>query len=182
MDRRENEGGVAADLPKPSNEKVKAWMAKIKAKKAEATGGQHGDINSTAATGDGGSYTSHKRRRDEQQRVNEADDARSDDMELDDDLDDGQASAGQYLLPAAAGMHQPPLPPLPPPREDVPLVALRRERLRIACLERFVRENEQYGTMRGYSKTSRSCRDEGMFVGLGGMLGRCVVGLRMDGW
>lgn len=145
-------------------------MAKIKAKKAEAAGGQRGDSDSTGAAGGSGSYTSHKRRRDEQQRANEADDARSDDMELDDDLDDGQANAGQYHPPV----------PSPPTREDVPLVALRRERLRIACLERFVKENEQYGTMRGYSKTSRSCRDEGMFVGLGGMLGRCVVGVRCD--
>lgn len=56
--------------------------------------------------------------------------------------------------------------------EDVPSVSLRREELRKDCLQRFADVNEEYGKMIGYSKTCRSCREDGMVVGLSGMFGR----------
>lgn len=195
-----NGAAAAPEVPKPSNDKVKSWMEKIKAAKAKAvaTGGEQERHNTEAP----GSYSGagkrmhsrdrdptvanlhiHKRRREEGDDggTNDGDEAVSDDnMELDDDDDDDDdvqfPSAAAVAAAAAAAMPsevlQPPLPP-PPPREDVPSVAVRRERLRQDCLNRFAEENERYGAMSGVSKTSRCCRTEGMASGLSGMFGRC---------
>ena len=89
----------------------------------------------------------------------------SDDMEVDEDVARG------------VELTEPPEVPPPPPApvrllEDVPSVSLRRETLRRRCLERFANENSIYGQMDGYTKTSKSCRDEGMAKGLSGMFGR----------
>lgn len=194
-----NGAAAAPEVPKPSNDKVKSWMEKIKAAKAKAvaTGGEQERHNTEAP----GSYSGagkrmhsrdrdptvanlhiHKRRREEGDDggTNDGDEAVSDDnMELDDDDDDDDdvqfPSAAAVAAAAAAAMPsevlQPPLPP-PPPREDVPSVAVRRERLRQDCLNRFAEENERYGAMSGVSKTSRCCRTEGMASGLSGMFGR----------
>lgn len=115
-----------------------------------------------AAAGDEGivaavDETPKKHRREQAQ-----DEASSDDMEVDKDI--------------AKEVEQLPRPPeiVHPtrPDQDLPSVALRRERLRVECLDHFANENQKYGNMTGYSKTSRSCRTEGMKKGLSGMYGR----------
>lgn len=100
---------------------------------------------------------------DETTKRHPQDEASSDDMEVDKDI--------------AKEVEQLPRPPeiVHPtrPDQDLPSVALRRERLRVECLDHFANENQKYGNMTGYSKTSRSCRTEGMKKGLSGMYGRC---------
>lgn len=156
-------GEPAPSAPTLSSDKIKLWKANILASKAKEAGGTAGGGSDA---GGGSVEATRKRGRDE---AVGSDSASSDDMEVDEDI------GGEVELPA-------PLEVVPPqanivvavPRllEDVPSVALRRENLRKDCLERFANENLKHGQMSGYSKTSRSCREEGMAKGLSGMFGR----------
>lgn len=174
-DRGVEQEEAVAGIPKPSSDKVKSWMEKIKAAKTKKALGCDGEDSSS---NDGTTkLTIHKRRREDNKAGTEEqeEETLSDDMDVDDDDGDDRV-----MMPADfAADIQPPL-PRPPPREDVPSVSLRRETLRQNCLERFAQANVQYGAMRGLSKTSRSCREEGMAVGLSGMFGR-LVGLKPGG-
>lgn len=156
---------TAPAVPQPSSDKVKSWMAKIKAAKAKAAGDGVDNNNSNDSNSGNSRYrnsNAHKRRREEE------DNASSDDMDVDEDMGDDN----EQPVPLPAPFLVPSPPPPQPPREDVPAVSVRREELRKDCLERFATENAKHGAMAGYSKTSRSCREEGMAVGLGGMFGR----------
>ena len=126
-----------------TKEKVQSWKAKIMAAKAKA----NADIVVVGSEMGEAAHgeTPRKRRRDQS-----LDGAFPSDMGVDRDV----AKKVELL------------------DQDVPSVALRRERLRIECLDHFAKENLRYGNMAGYSKTSRSCRSEGMTIGLGGMFGR----------
>ena len=66
-----------------------------------------------------------------------------------------------------------------PVDEDSPRVALRREQLRAQCLLAFAEENSKYGKMQGWSKTARSCREDGMVVGMQGMFARVLWSQKM---
>lgn len=177
---REEIGAAVPDVANPSNEKVKSWMAKIKARKMaqESSGGGHDAQNSRVSHAAGGGvvqWKTYKRKREADEEEKDA--PSDDDMDVDDDID----SEGDPPTPPPPSMlstGMPPAPyhpaqlPPPPPREDVPYVALRRETLREDCLERFAKKNAAIGPMRGLSKTSRTCRDEGMTVGLSGIYSR----------
>ncbi|CAM9305110.1 unnamed protein product, partial [Laminaria digitata] len=166
--------------PAPSTDKINTWKEKIAAAKAKAAaaaaaaaeggaatastppGGDAGGNAGGSADGDGGAVRGATRKRS---RGESGDGSSSDDMEVDEDV------AREVELT------EPPEVPPPPPEparllEDVPSVSLRRETLRKGCLERFANENSTHGPMLGYSKTSKSCRDEGMAKGLSGMFGR----------
>ena len=153
--------------PVPSTDVISTWKAKIaaaKAKAAAAAEGAGGDAGGNAE-GDGGAARGATRKRN---RSEGEDGSSSDDMEVDEDVARG------------VEMTEPPEVPPPPPAparllEDIPSVSLRRETLRRGCLERFANENSVYGKMTGYTKTSKSCRDEGMAKGLSGMFGRWVL-------
>lgn len=159
----------AEQAPAPSSDKISTWKAKIAAAKAKAAAAAAAAAAGAAQPGGGaggiageGSGASRKRNRSEG-----GDGSSSDDMEVDDDVAKG------------VELTEPPevLPPPPAPvrlLEDVPSVSLRRETLRKRCLERFADENSTHGPMMGYSKTSKSCREEGMAKGLSGMFGRWV--------
>lgn len=156
-------------VPVPSTDKISSWKAKIAAAKAKAAaaaaGGAPGGDAGGNAEGDGGAARGATRKRSRGER---GDGSSSDDMEVDEDVARG------------VELTEPPEVPPPPPApvlllEDVPSVSLRRETLRRGCLERFANENSVYGKMTGYTKTSKSCRDEGMAKGLAGMFGRWVL-------
>lgn len=127
-------------------------MEKLKAAKEKPTGGAVG-----GGSGGGGGPRSFQKRKREAGRENSS----SDDMDVDDDVG---GSGDELALAPRVSRRQ----------EDVPSVALRREKLRRECLETFANANSKHGSMTGYSKTSRSCREEGMVVGLAGMFGRWV--------
>lgn len=159
------------NVPVPSTDKISTWKAKIaaaKAKAAAAAAGAGGDAGGNAGgstEGDGGEVRGVTRKRN---RSEGGDGSSSDDMEVDEDVAQG------------VELTEPPEVPPPPPApalllEDIPSVSLRRETLRRSCLERFANENSVYGKMTGYTKTSKSCRDEGMAKGLSGMFGRWAL-------
>ncbi|CAM9119962.1 unnamed protein product [Scytosiphon promiscuus] len=134
-------------VPTPSSDKVKSWKEKILAAKAKASGAAAGLPPPPPPRGDGG-----------------GDDAASsgDDMEVDAEIAGGvELLSPSDIAPAADLL-----------LEDVPSVSLRREELRKECLQRFADTNSEYGKMVGYSKTCRSCREDGMVVGLQGLFGR----------
>lgn len=137
-----------SDAPTPSSDKVRSWKEKIKAAKAKSAG--------DAGGADGDSRNPQKRKREAG-----GGNASSDDMDVDDDVGGSEDGLAIGLRVSSR-------------QEDVPSVALRRETLRRECLETFAEANSKIGKMTGYSKTSRSCRDEGMVVGLAGMFGRCA--------
>ncbi|CAB1109898.1 unnamed protein product [Ectocarpus sp. CCAP 1310/34] len=145
----------SSDVPAPSNDKVKSWKEKILAAKAKANAAASTEAppppppppppRAGAAANDDG-------------------DSSGDDMEVDADIAGGVELLSPSDIAPAADMLL----------EDVPSVSLRREELRKDCLQRFADVNEEYGKMIGYSKTCRSCREDGMVVGLSGMFGRCA--------
>lgn len=151
---------VQSDIvPTPSSDKVKSWKEKILAAKAKASAAaaetppppppREGGVTVPAA-GDGDDGASS-----------------GDDMEVDAEIAGGvELLSPSDIAPAADLL-----------LEDVPSVSLRREELRKECLQRFADTNSEYGKMIGYSKTCRSCREDGMVVGLQGLFGRCVVRL-----
>lgn len=164
---------VVSSREKPSNDKVKGWMAKIRAAKAAA--------EAKRVSGEADGVLGKVRKRQD-------DGSSGDDMDVDNDTDGGDdlpvssaSVVGAPPLPSLPHQRAPGVPQAPPAspmhlgsaREDSPYVAVRRETLRKECLRRFADENSRLGAMRGYSKTSRSCREEGMAVGLSGMYGRC---------
>ncbi|CAM9545585.1 unnamed protein product [Ectocarpus sp. 4 AP-2014] len=143
----------SSDAPTPSSDKVKSWKEKILAAKAKANAAASTEASpppppppppraGVAADDDG--------------------DSSGDDMEVDADIAGGVELLSPSDIAPAADMLL----------EDVPSVSLRREELRKDCLQRFADVNEEYGKMIGYSKTCRSCREDGMVVGLSGMFGR----------
>ncbi|CAN0313624.1 unnamed protein product, partial [Ectocarpus sp. 12 AP-2014] len=143
----------SSDVPAPSSDKVKSWKEKILAVKAKANAAASTEASppppppppprAGAAADDDG-------------------DSSGDDMEVDADIAGGVELLSPSDIAPAADMLL----------EDVPSVSLRREELRKDCLQRFADVNEEYGKMIGYSKTCRSCREDGMVVGLSGMFGR----------
>lgn len=151
-------------VPKPSSEKVQSWKEKILAAKAKTSAADGapppppppreggGGTQAAAAAAGGGA---------------EGDDAASsgDDMEVDAEIAGGvELLSPSDIAPAADLL-----------LEDVPSVSLRREELRKQCLQRFADANFKIGgKMMGNSKTCRSCREDGMVVGLSGMFGRFV--------
>ncbi|CAN0197639.1 unnamed protein product, partial [Hapterophycus canaliculatus] len=142
-------------VPTPSSDKVKSWKEKILAAKAKANAAATGapppppprDGREMTAAGGGG-----------------GEDAASsgDDMEVDAEIAGGVELLSPSDIAPAADMLL----------EDAPSVSLRREELRKECLHRFADTNSEYGKMIGYSKTCRSCREDGMVVGLQGLFGR----------
>jgi hypothetical protein len=58
--------------------------------------------------------------------------------------------------------------------EDHPDLAIEREKLLEKCLDLLASENEKYGPMTDDSKTSISCRRDGMRKGMQGFFGRIV--------
>jgi hypothetical protein len=62
--------------------------------------------------------------------------------------------------------------------DDSPVVALRREALRNETLDRLVVLCSAHGPLLGTSKTARSCRKDGMRVGLQGFYSRVVSFMR----
>ncbi len=151
-------------VPTPSSDQIQSWKQKILAAKAKTNAGAGGGSSPPpppppAPVREGGG-------RD--------DDAASsgDDMEVDAEIAGGvQLLSPSDIAPAADML-----------LEDVPSVSLRREELRKQCLQRFADANFRIaGKMMGNSKTCRSCREDGMVVGLSGMFGRCVAYLPAGG-
>jgi len=58
--------------------------------------------------------------------------------------------------------------------EDYPLLAIKREELLQKCFDILVEENNKYGEWRGNTKTAKSCREDGMRVGMQGIFARIM--------
>lgn len=153
-------------VPTPSSDKIQSWKEKILAAKAKTNAAAAGGGSESSpppppppAREGGGASTAGP---------GGDDDAASsgDDMEVDAEIAGGvQLLSPSDIAPAADML-----------LEDVPSVSLRREELRKQCLQRFADANFRIaGKMMGNSKTCRSCREDGMVVGLSGMFGRCCV-------
>lgn len=145
-------------VPTPSSDKVKSWKEKILAAKAKANAAAAAGTPPPPPPREGGGGTPAA--------AADGEDAASsgDDMEVDAEIAGGVELLSPSDIAPAADMLL----------EDVPSVSLRREDLRRECLQRFADTNSEYGKMIGYSKTCRSCREDGMVVGLQGLFGRCV--------
>lgn len=169
-DKQQSRFVKSSVVPTPSSDKVQSWKEKILAAKAKA--------NAAAAAAGGSPPPPPPPPREEGGGTGTAsragagagagdDDAASsgDDMEVDAEIAGGVELLSPSDIAPAANMLL----------EDVPSVSLRREELRKDCLQRFADANSEYGKMTGYSKTCRSCREDGMVVGLSGMFGRCGV-------
>ena len=59
-------------------------------------------------------------------------------------------------------------------QEDDPALAIERVRLTAVCFDAFVDENAKYGEMLGQTKTAKSCRMDGLKVGMQGMFSRVI--------
>ncbi len=58
--------------------------------------------------------------------------------------------------------------------EDSPIVANERDRYAEKCLDILTNENLKYGEMRGNTKTAKSCRQDGMKIGMYGIYARVI--------
>lgn len=142
-------------VPTPSSDKIKSWKEKILAAKAKANAAGGEGAAPPPPPPPAGAGAGH-----------DGDEAASsgDDMEVDAEIAGGvELLSPSDIAPAADLL-----------LEDVPSVSLRREQLRKHCLQRFADANSKFGKMMGNSKTSRSCREDGMVVGLSGMFGRLL--------
>eukprot|EP00752_Nemacystus_decipiens_P009505 g8496.t1 len=155
-------------VPKPSSEKVKSWKEKILAAKAKANAaaaaaGSGGGSPAAGGGGDAPPPPPPPRGGSGGGGGGGDDDSSGDDMEVDAEIAGGvELLSPSDIAPAADLL-----------LEDVPSVSLRREELRRECLQRFADANFKIGgKMMGNSKTCRSCREDGMVVGLSGMFGR----------
>ena len=159
-------------VPKPSSEKVKSWKEKILAAKAKANAAVAADGGAGADAPPPPPPPPRRGRGGDDDDGGGGDGAASsgDDMEVDAEIAGGvELLSPSDIAPAADLL-----------LEDVPSVSLRREELRKQCLQRFADSNFRIGgKMMGNSKTCRSCREDGMVVGLSGMFGRSVRSCRV---
>jgi hypothetical protein len=58
--------------------------------------------------------------------------------------------------------------------EDSPIVANQRDRYAEECLNVLTNENLKYGEMKGSTKTAKSCRKDGMKIGMYGIYARVI--------